>query len=64
MTQFATSSVATVPAVGAEVIDPRSLAVQAVEVAARQRSPETRRTYTAVYRSFTAFLGRGPRSRT
>ena len=30
---------------------------RAAEVAARQRSPETRRTYATVYRSFGAFLG-------
>jgi hypothetical protein len=35
-------------AVSGEVIDPRGLAVRADEVAARQRSPETRRTYAAV----------------
>jgi site-specific recombinase XerD len=29
----------------------------AAEIAARQRSPETRRTYAAVYRAFAAFLG-------
>jgi site-specific recombinase XerD len=33
------------------------LAARAAEVAARQRSPETRRTYAAVYRSFVSFLG-------
>ena len=44
-------------AVGGEVIDPRGLAARAAEVAARQRSPETRRTYAAVYRSFAAFVG-------
>lgn len=40
-----------------EVLDPASLAARAAEVAARQRSPDTRRTYAAVYRSFGAFLG-------
>ena len=40
-----------------EVLDPTGLAARAAEVAARQRSPETRRTYAAVYRTFTAFLG-------
>ena len=40
-----------------ELVDPAGLAVRAAEVAARQRSPETRRTYAAVYRSFGAFLG-------
>jgi integrase len=45
-----------IAAVG-DVIDPAGLAGRAAEVAARQRSPETRRTYAAVYRSFGAFLG-------
>jgi hypothetical protein len=40
-----------------EVLDPSGLAARAAEVASRQRSPETRRTYAAVYRTFTAFLG-------
>ena len=40
-----------------EIVDPAALAVRAAEVAARQRSPETRRTYAAVYRNFVAFLG-------
>ena len=31
-------------------------AARASEVAARQRSPETRRTYATVYRTFCAFL--------
>ncbi|MGP0035882.1 MAG: hypothetical protein ACLP4R_15080 [Solirubrobacteraceae bacterium] len=31
-----------------EIVDPAALAVRAAEVAARQRSPETRRTYAAV----------------
>jgi site-specific recombinase XerD len=31
--------------------------LRAAEVATRQRSPETRRTYAAVYRTFLAFLG-------
>jgi site-specific recombinase XerD len=44
-------------ALSGEVVDPRGLASRAAEVAARQRSPETRRTYAAVYRSFAAFLG-------
>jgi site-specific recombinase XerD len=44
-------------ALSGEVIDPGGLAARAAEVAARQRSPETRRTYAAVYRSFAAFLG-------
>jgi site-specific recombinase XerD len=39
-----------------EVLDPSSLAAVAAEVAERQRSPETRRTYAAVYRTFGAFL--------
>ena len=41
----------------AEVLDPAGLAVRAAEVAARQRSPATRRAYAAVYRSLLAFLG-------
>lgn len=40
-----------------ELVAPAALAVRAAEVAARQRSPETRRTYAAVYRAFCAFLG-------
>lgn len=40
-----------------EIVAPAGLAARAAEVAARQRSPETRRTYAAVYRSFGAFLG-------
>lgn len=44
-------------AVVGEVVDPAGLAVRAAEVAARHRSPETRRTYAAVYRTFTVFLG-------
>ena len=43
--------------VGGEVVDPFGLAPRAAELAARQRSPETRRTYAAVYRCFVAFLG-------
>jgi hypothetical protein len=35
------------PLVG-EVVDPAGLTARAAEVAARQRSPETRRTYAAV----------------
>jgi site-specific recombinase XerD len=46
-----------VTAAAVEVIDLAGLAARAAEVAARQRSPETRRTYAAVYRSFGAFLG-------
>jgi len=44
-------------AVAGEIVDPAGLAARAAEVAARQRSPETRRTYAAVYRTFCAFLG-------
>src|SRR3954454_2949634 len=44
-------------AIAAGVVDPAGLAARAAEVAARQRSPETRRTYAAVYRSFATFLG-------
>ena len=39
-----------------ELLDPAGLAARASEVAARQRSPETRRTYATVYRTFCAFL--------
>jgi hypothetical protein len=46
-----------VTAAAVEVVDPAGLAARAAEVAACQRSPETRRTYAAVYRSFSAFLG-------
>jgi len=45
--------------VAGEIVDPAGLAARAAEVAARQRSPETRRTYAAVYRTFCAFLGDG-----
>lgn len=44
-------------AVVGEFVDATPLAPRAAEVAARQRSPETRRTYAAVYRAFGAFLG-------
>ena len=44
-------------AVVGELVDACGLAALAAEAAARQRSPETRRTYAAVYRSFGAFLG-------
>jgi hypothetical protein len=40
-----------------ELVDPACLAAPATEIAARQRSPGTRRTYAAVYRSFGTFLG-------
>ncbi|MCA1704990.1 MAG: hypothetical protein LC808_17700, partial [Actinobacteria bacterium] len=40
-----------VPAMAADVLEAGSLAARAAEVAARQRSPQTRRTYAAVYRS-------------
>jgi site-specific recombinase XerD len=50
---------ARISAPAVEVVDPAGLAARAVEVAARQRSPETRRTYAAVYRGFAAFLGPG-----
>jgi integrase len=56
-----TSSSAPLPArvatVAADVIDAGGLGVRAAEVAARQRSPQTRRTYASVYRSLLAFLG-------
>ena len=45
--------------VAGDIVDPRGLAAIAAEVAARQRSPETRRTYAAVYRG----LRRLPRPR-
>jgi site-specific recombinase XerD len=48
---------ARITAAAVEVVDPAGLTARAAEVAARQRSPETRRTYAAVYRSFGAFLG-------
>jgi integrase/recombinase XerC len=57
MSELAARPVALAPAVSGDVVDPRALATRAAEVAARQRSPETRRTYAAVYRSFAAFLG-------
>ncbi|HEX5923146.1 MAG TPA: hypothetical protein VFY45_04900 [Baekduia sp.] len=44
-------------ALSGEVLDPCGLAARASEVAARQRSPETRRTYAAVHR-----IGMGPRA--
>jgi hypothetical protein len=37
-----------VSAAAIDVVDAAGLAAQAAEVAARQRSPETRRTYAAV----------------
>ena len=46
-----------VPVATGEVVDPRGLAAVAAEVAARKGSPETRRTYAAVYRAFAAFVG-------
>jgi hypothetical protein len=48
-----------ITAAGVDVVDPASLAERVAEVAARQRSPETRCNYAAVYRSFDAFLGPG-----
>ena len=48
---------ARVTATAADVVDAGGLAARAAEVAARQRSPQTRRTYAAVYRSLIAFLG-------
>jgi integrase family protein with SAM-like domain len=45
------------PAVSGDLVDPRGPAARAAEVAARQRSPDTRHTYAAVYRTFAAFLG-------
>jgi hypothetical protein len=47
--QLEPASPVSAAAVG-ELIDPSGLAARAAEVAARQRSPETRRTYAAVYR--------------
>ncbi len=38
-------------------VDAGGLAARAAEVAARERSPQTRRTHTAVYRSLITFLG-------
>jgi hypothetical protein len=46
-----------VTAVAADVVDADGLGARAAEVAARQRSPQTRRTYAAVYRSPLGFLG-------
>jgi hypothetical protein len=55
---FSSSSCsARVTPVAADVIDVGALAARAAEVASRQRSPQTRRTYAAVYRSLVAFLG-------
>ncbi len=48
---------ARVAAVAADVVDASGLAARAAEVAARQRSLQTRRTYASVYRSLLAFLG-------
>jgi len=48
---------ARVSAVAADVVDAHGLGARAEEVAARQRSPQTRRTYAAVHRSLVAFLG-------
>jgi site-specific recombinase XerD len=48
---------ARITAVAADVVDADRLGERAAEVAARQRSPQTRRTYAAVYRSLVAFLG-------
>jgi integrase len=48
---------ARVSAVAADVVDAHGLGARAAEVAARQRSPQTRRTYASVYRSLLAFLG-------
>jgi site-specific recombinase XerD len=52
------SASAPLPArVSADVVDVDGLGARAAEVAVRQRSPQTRRTYAAVYRSLLAFLG-------
>ena len=48
---------AQVSAIAGELLHPDGLTARAAEVAARQRSPETRRTYAAVYRTFAAFVG-------
>jgi integrase/recombinase XerC len=40
-----------------ELEDPAGLAALALEVALRQRSPATRRTYATVYRAFVAHIG-------
>jgi hypothetical protein len=48
-------------AISGELVDATGLGARAAEVAAQQRSPQTRRTYAAVYRAFAAFLG--PRQR-
>ena len=57
MSELTARPSASAPAVSGEMVDPRGLAARAAEVAARHRSPETRRTYAAVYRTFAAFLG-------
>jgi site-specific recombinase XerD len=57
VSELAARRFASAPALRGEVIDPRGLTARAAEVAARQRSPATRRTYAAVYRSFAAFVG-------
>jgi hypothetical protein len=56
--QPAASALATT--VVGELVDPGGLAACAAEIAARQRSPETRRTYAAVYRAFAPVLALGP----
>jgi integrase/recombinase XerD len=50
----------TASTVAGEVLHPDGLIARAAEIAARQRSPETRRTYAAVYRTFCTFLGPEP----
>jgi hypothetical protein len=57
MTELVRPQSGSASVVTGEVVSPAGLAVTASEVAARQRSPETRRTYAAVYRTFCAFLG-------
>ena len=57
MTELARPQNGSAGVVAGEVVSSDALAMTASEVAARQRSPETRRTYAAVYRTFCAFLG-------
>jgi hypothetical protein len=42
--------------VAGELVDQGALGARAAEIAARQRAPETRRSYAAVYWAFGAFL--------
>jgi hypothetical protein len=57
MASSSTRLPARLTALAADVVDAEGLGARAAEVAARQRSPQTRRTYAAVYRSLLGFLG-------